>query len=120
MVRPMTTDDPFKDVVRAQMEAQGFSARGLAKRIAQLEGEDELGYRTEVLRRSLRRWLTDTEPSEANRIRVAKALGVDPKLLMRDPLPALLLEIACRIGQQGEREQRAVEDVARAYLDMVA
>jgi transcriptional regulator with XRE-family HTH domain len=67
----------FQTRVRAELDAQRLSMRGLARRI----DPDNV----ERARRNLIRWMYgETRPSRLSRIDVARALGIDPSELEGD------------------------------------
>jgi hypothetical protein len=71
--------------VRAEMDAQSLSMRGLARRI----DPDNV----ERARRNLIRWMHGgIQPGRNNRIEVARALGINPEELERVPGPNLEAE----------------------------
>jgi hypothetical protein len=67
----------FQTRVRAELDAQRLSMRGLARRI----DPDNV----ERARRNLIRWMhSTTQPSRLSRLDVAQALGIDPAELEDD------------------------------------
>ena len=60
---------PFSEWLRGQLEERGWGVRTLARRIDPA--------RPEIPRRALNRYLNGSLPTEANRIGLARGLGID-------------------------------------------
>lgn len=101
----------FHSTVKLEMSQRGWGIRTLAKALA---GRAATHEQVEIERRAVRRWLKGSMPSQANRRRVAVALGLREETFddaeEEDSLSAFLQR---EVGRAAERAQRRWEQRQR-------
>ena len=95
--KPHARDQTFAEILQAEIDAQGISNRELARRLVK-DPEKMNGARRQVIR-----WLNGEtpNPTRPTRIRIAKALRIEPERLLRvRPLSDLVAERLTELEQR--------------------